>query len=117
MEHHDHTEKPLDVVILAAGLGTRMKSRQAKVLHQLGGRPLIGHVCRTSATLKPHKIYVVVGHQAEEVQKAAADALSNDESVSVTQPKLRGTGDPVMSALADLRDATSMVVVLSGDVP
>ena len=104
MARHNHSEKPLDILILAAGLGTRMKSCQAKVLHKLGGRPLIGHVCRTAAILKPHKIYVVVGHQAEEVQQAAAEALSNDEAVFVTQSKQRGTGDAVMSAHANFRD-------------
>ena len=117
MEHHYHSEKPLDVVILAAGLGTRMKSRQAKVLHKLGGRPLIAHVCRTAANLNPHKVYVVIGNQAEEVQKAAAEALSNDEAVFVKQSEQRGTGDAVMSARGHLHDATSMVLILSGDVP
>jgi len=117
MERHNNSEKPLDIVILAAGLGTRMKSRQAKVLHKLGGRPLIAHVCRTAAKLEPHKIYVVVGHQAEEVQKAAADALSNDEGVFVTQSKQLGTGDAVMAVRGELHEANSTVLILSGDVP
>src|SRR5438128_6705146 len=116
MQHNIPPEEPLDVVILAAGLGTRMKSRQAKVLHKLGGRPLIAHVCRTAATLKPHKIYIVVGHQAEEVQKAAAEVLSNDETVFVTQAEQRGTGDAVMSARGDLHDASSIVLIFSGAV-
>jgi len=60
----------LDIVILAAGLGTRMKSRVAKVLHQLQGRPIIAHVCRTAALLDPKRTYVIVGHQAEDVQTA-----------------------------------------------
>nr|MBA3440655.1 NTP transferase domain-containing protein [Pyrinomonadaceae bacterium] len=47
------TPSPLDVLILAAGLGTRMRSRTAKVLHKLDGRPLIAHVCRTAAALSP----------------------------------------------------------------
>ena len=117
MERHNHPEKPLNVVILAAGLGTRMKSRQVKVLHKLGGRPLIAHVCRTAATLKPHKIYVVVGHQAGEVQKAAAEVLSNDEGVFVTQAEQHGTGDAVMAARSELHEANSTVLILSGDVP
>src|SRR2546426_7887216 len=111
MEHRNHSEKPLDVVILAAGLGTRMKSRQAKVLHKLGGRPLIAHVCRTAATLKPHKIYIVVGHQAETVRKAAAEELSNDEAVFITQSKQLGTGDAVMAARRDLHEANSTVLI------
>src|SRR3989442_3170157 len=117
MKPRNHSKKLWDVIILAAGLGTRMKSRQAKVLHKLGGRPLIAHVCRTAAKLKPHRIYVVVGHQAEEVQKAAAEALSNDEAVFVTQAEQRGTGDAVMSARGDLHDESSIVLILSGDVP
>jgi bifunctional N-acetylglucosamine-1-phosphate-uridyltransferase/glucosamine-1-phosphate-acetyltransferase GlmU-like protein len=47
------TPAPLDVLILAAGLGTRMRSQTAKVLHRLAGRPLIAHVCRTAAALSP----------------------------------------------------------------
>src|SRR5215831_928752 len=69
-------KSPVDVLVLAAGLGTRMKSGIAKVLHQLDGRPLIAHVCRTAAKLGPRKIYVVVGHQAEQVRAAVADAHS-----------------------------------------
>src|SRR2546425_2754791 len=76
MEHRNHSEKSLDVVILAAGLGTRMKSRQAKVLHKLGGHPLIAHACRTAATLNPHKIYVVVGHQAERSEEHTSELQS-----------------------------------------
>ena len=66
---------PVDVLILAAGLGTRMKSGIAKVLHKLDGRPLIAHVCHTAAKLEPRAIYVVVGHQANQVQ-AAVDSGS-----------------------------------------
>jgi bifunctional UDP-N-acetylglucosamine pyrophosphorylase / glucosamine-1-phosphate N-acetyltransferase len=59
----ESSDKPLDVLILAAGLGKRMKSRRAKVLHELGGRPLVAHVCRTARSLNPRRIEVVVGHQ------------------------------------------------------
>jgi bifunctional N-acetylglucosamine-1-phosphate-uridyltransferase/glucosamine-1-phosphate-acetyltransferase GlmU-like protein len=59
--------KALDVLILAAGLGTRMRSDLAKVLHRLDSRPLINHVSRTAAALAPEKIYVVIGHQGEDV--------------------------------------------------
>ena len=62
-----------DVMILAAGLGTRMKSRRAKVLHELAGRPLIAHVVRTAFGLAPASLYVVVGHQSEEVERAVRD--------------------------------------------
>src|SRR3989441_9567227 len=117
MEHRNHSEKPWELVIFAAALGAGKKSRQEKVPHKLGGPPLIAHACRTAATLQPHKIYVVVGHQAEKVQKATAEALSNDEAVFVTQAEQRGTGDAVKSAGGDLHDASSIVLILSGDVP
>src|SRR5690242_15770704 len=117
MERRHQIEKPLDVLILAAGLGTRMKSRQAKVLHQLGGRPLIAHVCRTAALLGPRRIYVVVGHQADEVRKAATSELNNDGIGFVTQSNQLGTGDAVMAARNELSSADCTVLVLSGDVP
>lgn len=60
---------PVTVVILAAGLGTRMKSRKAKVLHCAGGKSLVQHVVDTAVTFTPpERIFVVVGHQAEEVR-------------------------------------------------
>ena len=65
----------LDIVIMAAGLGTRMRSHLAKVLHKLGGQPLIGHVCKTAATLAPDKIVVIVGHQAADVEAASRAAV------------------------------------------
>ena len=68
---------PVNVLILAAGLGTRMKSEQAKVLHKLGSRPLIAHVLRTAAALNPENIFVVVGHQANKVEAAARTAFSD----------------------------------------
>src|SRR5437016_3740475 len=111
------TAAPLDVIILAAGLGTRMKSGLAKVLHKLDGRPLVAHVCRTAAKLKPRKIYVVVGHQAERVETAVLQELGNDGAVFVRQEKQLGTGDAVLAARSALANAASTVLILSGDVP
>ena len=110
---------PLDILILAAGLGTRMRSSTAKVLHRLGGRPLIAHVCRTaSALVKGERpVYVVVGHQAEEVQEAVHAELGEGGAVFVTQTEQRGTGDAVFAAREVLGDANSTLLVLSGDVP
>src|SRR5215216_4521971 len=86
---------PLDILILAAGLGTRMRSSTAKVLHKLGGRPLIAHVCRTaSALVKGERpVYVVVGHQAEEVKDAVRAELGEGGAVFITQTEQRGSGD------------------------
>jgi bifunctional UDP-N-acetylglucosamine pyrophosphorylase/glucosamine-1-phosphate N-acetyltransferase len=101
---------------MAAGLGTRLRSRRAKVLHELGGRPLIAHVVRTAASLSPQRIYVVVGHQAEEVEKAAL-AEVGELAAAVLQAQQRGTGDAVESARSQLEDSDSLLLVLSGDVP
>jgi bifunctional UDP-N-acetylglucosamine pyrophosphorylase / glucosamine-1-phosphate N-acetyltransferase len=106
----------LSVVILAAGLGTRMKSRRAKVLHELGGLPLITHVVKTAEQLAPQTILVIVGHQAEQVEKAVLDAVGGLASFAV-QAKQRGTGDAVESARSLLENSDSLLLVLSGDVP
>ena len=109
--------RPVDFLILAAGLGTRMKSNIAKVLHALDGKPLIAHVCRTATKLDPRQIYVVVGHQAEEVRTAAETAVDNHKVAFVRQAQQRGTGDAVRAAKDALAAAGSTVLILSGDVP
>jgi bifunctional UDP-N-acetylglucosamine pyrophosphorylase/glucosamine-1-phosphate N-acetyltransferase len=109
-------DQPLVVLILAAGLGTRMKSARAKVLHELGGLPLITYVARTAQSLGPEKIYVVVGHQASEVERAVQTEVG-DKAVFVTQTEQRGTGDAVMAAQSQLENSYSPVLILSGDVP
>ena len=108
--------KPLNVLIMAAGLGTRMKSRRAKVLHELGGSPLIAHVVRAAQALDPRSIVVIVGHQAEEVEQAVLAEVGGLASF-VIQAKQRGTGDAVESARSVLEGSDSLVLVLSGDVP
>jgi bifunctional UDP-N-acetylglucosamine pyrophosphorylase / glucosamine-1-phosphate N-acetyltransferase len=111
-------QRPLDVLIMAAGLGTRMKSQKAKVLHELGGRPLIAHVVQKALALQPRKVFVVVGHQAEDVESAVRAEARNDELVGFAlQREQRGTGDAVMSARETLKDADSVLLILSGDVP
>jgi bifunctional UDP-N-acetylglucosamine pyrophosphorylase/glucosamine-1-phosphate N-acetyltransferase len=107
----------LDVLILAAGLGTRMKSRLAKVLHKLAGRPIIAHVCRAAALLEPRRTYVVVGHQADDVRAAVEKELGSERASFVNQSEQRGTGDAVLAARGALANATSTLLILSGDVP
>ena len=103
---------------MAAGLGTRMKSQKAKVLHELGGRPIIAHVLQKALALQPRKVFVVVGHQAEDVESAVRAEAKNDELVGFAlQREQRGTGDAVMSAREVLKDADSTLLILSGDVP
>jgi bifunctional UDP-N-acetylglucosamine pyrophosphorylase/glucosamine-1-phosphate N-acetyltransferase len=111
------TPAVLDVLILAAGLGTRMRSRTAKVLHKLGGRPLIAHVAREAAALTSRPIHVVVGHQAEQVATAVREELGERGAVFITQAEQRGTGDAVMAAREALTGAGATLLVLSGDVP
>jgi bifunctional UDP-N-acetylglucosamine pyrophosphorylase/glucosamine-1-phosphate N-acetyltransferase len=93
-----------------------MKSKRAKVLHELGGSPLIAHVVRAAQALDPKTILVVVGHQAEEVEQATLAAVGELASF-VVQAKQRGTGDAVESARSRLESSDSLVLVLSGDVP
>jgi bifunctional UDP-N-acetylglucosamine pyrophosphorylase/glucosamine-1-phosphate N-acetyltransferase len=101
---------------MAAGLGTRMKSQRAKVLHELGGAPLIAYVVRAAQALEPRSIITIIGHQAEEVEKAVLAEVGELASF-VIQEKQRGTGDAVESARRMLEDSDSLVLVLSGDVP
>jgi len=119
VKHSNRTgaQTTLDILILAAGLGTRMKSSLAKVLHKLGGQPLIAHVCRTAALLNPRNTYVVVGYQAADVKAAVEKEAGNDRVAFVTQAEQRGTGDAVMAARGELSRAQSTVLILSGDVP
>ena len=101
---------------MAAGLGTRMKSSRAKVLHELGGAPLIAYVVRAAQALEPRSIITILGHQAEEVERAVLAEVGELASF-VIQERQRGTGDAVESARRVLEDSDSLVLVLSGDVP
>ena len=102
---------------MAAGLGTRMKSNLAKVLHRLDGRSLINHVFETALELEPQKIYVVVGHQAEDVKTAVLNETHADAVVFALQKQQLGTGDAVNAAREFLEHEDSTLLVLSGDVP
>ena len=101
----------LDIVILAAGKGTRMRSNRAKVLHEVAGRPMLTHVLDTVRALAPRNIAVVVGHQADAVQAAI-----EGEVIWVEQTEQLGTGHAVQQAMANLPGDGS-VIVLYGDVP
>src|SRR5438876_6096207 len=86
-------QTPVTVVILAAGLGTRMNSRKAKVLHRAGGKPLIEHVLDTALALAPaERIFVVVGHQAEQVRRA----VTIPGIGFIEQTEQKGTGHAVL---------------------
>ncbi len=112
-------ERPLAVVVLAAGLGTRMKSARAKVLHRLCGSPLIAYVLAAVERLTPARTVVVVGHQADEVQAASVGAANGRAGGIrfVHQAIQRGTGDAVRCAAAALADFRGDVLILYGDTP
>lgn len=102
----------LHVVVLAAGQGSRMKSKLPKVLHPLSGKPLLGHVLDTAKTLEAEGIHIVVGHGAEQVKKTY-----EDEAVSwYLQDQQLGTAHAVEQAIPGVPDDAT-VLVLYGDVP
>ena len=100
------------VVILAAGKGTRLKSSVAKVLHPVGGRPVVEHVMRACTPLRPKRIVAIVGHQAEQVT-AVLEPL---EAHAVLQQPQNGTGHAMRVAKRALGNAR-IAVVLPGDAP
>ena len=102
----------MNIVILAAGTGKRMRSALPKVLHPLAGRPLLAHVIDTARALKPTRLVVVVGHGAEAVRQAVA---APDVQFAAQEQQL-GTGHAVQQALP-LLDPSEPTLVLYGDVP
>lgn len=105
--------KPI-VVILAAGLGTRMKSGLVKVLHPLAGQPLVKHVLRAVTELEPEKVVLVLGHQADSVQAAVTEFGAE----TAHQAEQLGTGHAVQQASKSLAAAgNGPVLVLCGDTP
>ena len=108
---------PIDVVVMAAGKGTRMKSSLPKVLHCIGGRALLQHVLDTAASLQSRKAVVITGHGATDVEAAcqANAPVSLALEFARQEPQL-GTGHAVQQALPHLAD-DGVVLVLSGDVP
>lgn len=107
----------VEVVVLAAGKGTRMRSAMPKVLQPLGGEPMLGHVMRAVAALLPRKVHLVVGHGQAEVRAWASGSVAPSLSLTwVEQAEQLGTGHAVkLSASAWAAD--SVVVVTYGDVP
>jgi bifunctional UDP-N-acetylglucosamine pyrophosphorylase/glucosamine-1-phosphate N-acetyltransferase len=107
--------KPLSVLILAAGLGTRMKSKTPKVLHRVAGRSLIEHVFGALAPLKARSVGVVVGHEAAQVTQFLSSL--NLRASFFRQKRLLGSGDAVRQAASWLKKQKGDVLVLCGDSP
>src|SRR2546423_3582695 len=105
---------PTHIVILAAGMGTRMKSARAKVLHRVAGMPMIEHVLATSESINPQSITLVVGHQADAL-RAVLEQHGNLSFV-VQEPQL-GTAHALLTAEPVVRGAAGTLVLLYGDVP
>jgi len=107
-------DTPVTVVILAAGLGTRMKSRRAKVLHEAGGRTLIEHTVDTALSLAtPDRVFVVVGHQADQVRSA----VEGRGVRFIQQTEQKGTGHALIAGRESLAHLGGLLVVYYGDCP
>ena len=107
------TVKPLHIVILAAGKGSRMQSERPKVLHEIGGQPLLAHVVETAKALSPEQIHVVIGHGREQIQ----NTFANDSSLNwVIQEQKLGTGHADSQALPGIQGQAN-VLMLTADVP
>ena len=102
----------LNVVILAAGQGSRMRSDLPKVLHPIGGSPMLAHVIAAANALEPSKIVIVYGHGGDLVKQA----IAGDNLIWAEQAEQKGTGHAVMQGLPHL-DSDSTTLILYGDVP
>jgi bifunctional UDP-N-acetylglucosamine pyrophosphorylase/glucosamine-1-phosphate N-acetyltransferase len=107
---------PVDVVVMAAGKGTRMKSLRPKVLHRLGGRALAQHVIDCAARLSARSVVVITGHGAEQVEAGLKAPAGGTALKYVRQAPQLGTGHAVQQAAPALPD-DGVTLVLSGDVP
>ena len=103
---------PLEIIVLAAGQGKRMRSQLPKILHPLAGRPLLGHVLAAARSLSPRKLVVVHGHGAEQVRARFADA----DLEWVLQSEQLGTGHAVQQAMPRI-SADADVLIVYADVP
>lgn len=103
-----------NVIVLAAGKGTRMRSNRAKVLHCIGGQAMISHVLNASLNLQPSSVGVVLGHQADAIENHIGK--TDSRIVCVDQLEQKGTGHAVQIAVAALPDS-AVTLVVYGDVP
>ena len=105
----------LTVIVLAAGGGTRMKSKTMKVLHPIAGRSMIGHVLRAVQAVEPSRVVAVVGHQREQVGPHITDLVP--DAVLAVQETQEGTGHAVRVAVEAAGTTTGTVIVTAGDTP
>ena len=107
-------KKNITVIILAAGMGTRMKSGMAKVLHKILGKPMVLYVVETAKTVAGNNIILVIGNQADKVRNVVS---REGEFTYAVQKKQMGTGHAVLCAMPYVPDCVEDVVILCGDVP
>jgi bifunctional UDP-N-acetylglucosamine pyrophosphorylase/glucosamine-1-phosphate N-acetyltransferase len=105
----------LTVIVLAAGGGTRMRSKKAKVLHEIGGRSMVGHVLAAVRGLEPARVVAVVGHQRDQVGPHIQSLLP--DVVLAVQDEQRGTGHAVRAAVEAAGTTSGTVLVAAGDTP
>src|SRR5512135_1997070 len=108
---------PLAAIVLAAGQGTRMKTRRPKVLHEVCGRPLVYYPVRRALDAGADPVVVVVGHEAEQVQAAVAAAVAPARVAFAVQGRQLGTAHAVLAARKALSGFDGDVLILSGDTP
>lgn len=106
----------IEIVILAAGKGSRMRSKLPKVLHPLASKPILFHVIDCAVKLNPSRIHVVVGHEAAQIVSTVESQANAPEINWVEQKKQKGTGHAVAQAINAI-DEQSTVLVMAGDVP
>ena len=107
--------RPIDVVILAAGLGTRMKSKRVKVLHSLCGKPMILHLLQRIKTLPVNRVILVLGHQSEKVKEAVLGTYP--KTLFAYQSKQLGTGHALAQAEKLFVGMDRTILILNGDTP
>ncbi|MBG0819266.1 bifunctional UDP-N-acetylglucosamine diphosphorylase/glucosamine-1-phosphate N-acetyltransferase GlmU [Planomonospora sp. ID91781] len=107
--------RPAAVIVLAAGEGTRMKSRTPKILHELCGRTLVDHMLTAARGLEPERLIVVIGHERERVR--AHLEVSSPDALAVVQEEQKGTGHAVRTVLEAVGTVAGTVLVTYGDTP
>ena len=108
-------ERPVTVIVLAAGAGTRMRSRTSKLLHEIGGRTLIGHALAAARGIAPDRLVAVTGHEREQVEAHIAEVAP--DVVTAVQHEQNGTGHAVRCGLDAVDTTGGTIVVTYGDVP
>jgi bifunctional N-acetylglucosamine-1-phosphate-uridyltransferase/glucosamine-1-phosphate-acetyltransferase GlmU-like protein len=110
----EDAERKLAVIILGAGLGTRMKSNKAKVLHEILNKPMVLYVVETAKKIAGNNVILVIGHQAEKVRRVVEERV---DILFALQKEQLGTGHAVLCALPYIPNPVKDVIILCGDVP